>query len=125
MLIYSIDNKESFENLSNWMETIAGDRLEGEGVEDHGKIITLVANKKDLYDESKKEEFVSEEEGKEFAEKNKCTFFMETSSKDNINIEELFDEVFNQAMKNYFESGKEKDVNYSEDEGGWGWCCFG
>lgn len=54
----------------------------------------LVATKSDLYKETKEEECVSSEEGKKKAATMKPpVFFIETSAKDAINVNELFEQV--------------------------------
>ena len=61
ILVYSIDSKSSFENLTYWYNTIQ-EKLKGEKY-----ILAVVGSKIDLVDD----EVVSEDEGKQFAkEKN-------------------------------------------------------
>ena len=79
ILVYSIDNKSSFENLEIWLNEI---RTKG----NPDVKIFLVGNKIDL--EDKRE--VSTEEGKLFYENNKLSLFIETSAKNGTNIQELF-----------------------------------
>ena len=79
ILVYSIDNKSSFENLEIWLNEI---RTKG----NPDVKIFLVGNKIDL--EDKRE--VSIEEGKLFYETNKLSLFIETSAKNGTNIQELF-----------------------------------
>jgi len=79
ILVYSIDNKNSFENLEIWLNEI---RTKG----NPDVKIFLVGNKIDL--EDKRE--VSTEEGKLFYENNKLSLFIETSAKNGTNIQELF-----------------------------------
>ena len=76
LLLYDITNMKSFEEISKWIESIKDTK---------GKDfpIALIGNKCDL----ENERVVDKEEGEEVANKNGFLFF-ETSSKDNINIEE-------------------------------------
>ena len=80
ILVYSIDNKQSFENIRyKWINDI----------KDHINIsevpIILVGNKKDL----ENERIISKEEGRKVAEDNNFLFF-ETSAKTGENINEIF-----------------------------------
>ena len=79
ILVYSIDNKNSFENLEIWLNEI---RTKG----NPDVKIFLVGNKIDL--EDKRE--ISTEEGKLFYENHKLNLFIETSAKNGTNIQELF-----------------------------------
>ena len=78
IIIYDITNKDSFDNISNWIEQIT--TIVGKNVK-----CIIFGNKKDLK-EKRKVEF---DEGKELAEKYNCNFF-ETSAKEGDNIEEGF-----------------------------------
>ena len=82
ILVYSIENRESFQNVETWKKQI----------EDHSDIHTcciLLANKCDL---DEKERKVTLEEGKKLAEKYEMPFF-ETSAKKDINITEAFNKL--------------------------------
>ena len=79
ILVYEINNRKSFENLSNWIENFK--KSEPKTV-----LKVLVGNKCDL--EEKRE--VSEEEGRKFAENNEMLLFFETSAKTGKNVEEVF-----------------------------------
>ena len=106
-LVYDIANKESFNNVEKWMQQ---SRDNG----DEGLITILIGNKNDLGDSGVRQ--VEIEEGKKFAEENKM-MFMETSAKENINIEKAFQILVEQVYK----SNKqifEKDItlNFGEDK---------
>ena len=79
ILVYSIDKRESFENLEIWLNEI---KTKG----NPDAKIFLVGNKNDLEDKR----VVSTEEGKKFADDNLMNFFIETSAKSGNNIQELF-----------------------------------
>ena len=81
ILVYSIDDKSSFENIKNiWINDINIYNL---------KIpIVLVGNKKDL----EIERIISEEEGRKIAEENNFSFF-ETSAKTGENINQIFEKL--------------------------------
>ena len=84
ILVYAIDNEPSFENIKNeWIEDI-------NNAFDISKIpVILVGNKKDL----KHNRIISEEEGKEVANKNNF-MFSETSAKTGENVNKIFQDLF-------------------------------
>ena len=72
LLVYSIDNENSFQEIEFWLNYVK------ENLEDEKNILALIANKSDLFERQK----VSDDLGREFAEKNKMKFNI-TSAKDN------------------------------------------
>ena len=82
ILVYSIDNKTSFDNLDSWLNEI-----KNEGNPDIN--IFLIGNKVDL--ESQRQ--VSKEMGETFCKINKINFFLETSAKTGFNAENVFIEA--------------------------------
>ena len=79
LLLYDITNKFSFQSVNRWMESIkeaAGEKIS----------VILIGNKCDL----EKEREVSKEEGKEKAKQFNLPFY-ETSCKEGININEVFE----------------------------------
>ena len=91
ILVYSVVDRESFDNASKWL------------VEAHGFVqklppLVIAANKIDRSSTHPKEETVSPEEGREFAKTfseklNTQVFFIETSALKGINIDEAFFEL--------------------------------
>ncbi|CAD8193323.1 unnamed protein product [Paramecium pentaurelia] len=77
ILVYAVNNLESFQNIQNWMNQIKQNASES-------VIILLVANKSDLNDRA-----VQYEQGKNLADSYGIKFF-ETSAKEGINIIETF-----------------------------------
>ena len=78
--VYQITNKESFENINNWIETCKRS-ARGE------VLMVLIGNKCDL----EKERKVSKEEGENLAQKYGIPFY-ETSAKTGENVQEAFTE---------------------------------
>ena len=82
MLIYSIDSRESFNNIIKWLKEIK--------LQSNPDIkVVLIGNKADL--ENKRQ--VTIEEGNKFKEENDILFFQEASAKSGINAKEIFHEA--------------------------------
>ncbi len=79
IIVYDISNRDSFNSIQNWVEDCKMQSPETVH-------LVLVGNKCDL---DKRE--VTKEEGLELANKNKMVFF-ESSAKNNISIDEIFDQ---------------------------------
>jgi small GTP-binding protein len=77
--VYQITNRESFQNINNWIETCKS--AQGE------VLMVLIGNKCDL----EKERKVSKEEGENLAQKYGIPFY-ETSAKTGANVQEAFTE---------------------------------
>ena len=82
ILVYSIENKESFSNLELWLN-----ELKSQGNID--MTIFLVGNKADLQEERK----VSIDEGQKFSDENGIKYFFETSAKTGLNAKKVFTEA--------------------------------
>ena len=94
ILVYSIDSEESFESVKKWINEI----------KEHSNPdikLFLVGNKIDL--EDKGERKVTKEVGEQFSKDNLFSFFLETSAKNSINTEVLF----NKAAQILYEKHKE------------------
>ena len=94
ILIYEITNKISFQFLKNLIKTVKGEAQ-------NNAPIALVGNKVDCEDRRE----VTKEEGKKLAEEYNLHFF-ECSAKEGTNINEVFDVLVKEIMKNYKETGK-------------------
>ena len=100
VLIYDISNKISFEEIGGWIESI----------KENGKInipVILVGNKCDLSDDIRQ---ISQKEGQEKADEFQLPFY-ETSCKEGININEVFDILVQNIQNSNYSSGETKVLN--------------
>ena len=109
ILIYDVTNSQTFENVKNWITQIKEEASKN-------VVIYLAANKIDVADDLK---VITPEEGQKMADEYQMPFF-ETSAKEGININEIFedivekvDEVFSKSEvpktgQNKLYDGKEK-----------------
>eukprot|EP00477_Mikrocytos_mackini_P000032 GAHX01000032.1.p1 GENE.GAHX01000032.1~~GAHX01000032.1.p1 ORF type:complete len:240 (+),score=41.22 GAHX01000032.1:71-790(+) len=93
VLVFSLDNLKSFENIAIWMNKI----------QDFGdKMIFLVCNKQDLETTTAKEvgkEIMEEVLISQFITSRNIKHYFRTSAKDNFGICDLFDNLFKHACK--------------------------
>ena len=105
LFIYDISNKDSFKHIDFWVRDFEANIKEK-------SIKILVGNQCD-----KKYRRVSEEEGKELAEKYGMDNFFETSSKTNKNVNELFDIIAHKILiLKLLEGEKKEEINLKEKE---------
>ena len=98
ILVYSIDNMNSFTHLETWLNDIK--------MQSNPDIkIFLIGNKVDLEDKRK----ISKEMGETFYKEHNLDFFMETSAKTGFNAHNLFIEAGSLLYKEYL---KNKDNIY-------------
>ena len=82
ILIYDVTNLQSYENVKNWIAQIKESA-------NQNVVIYLVGNKIDVKDEDR---IVKTDDGKKLAEEFKLPFF-ESSAKQGININEIFEQI--------------------------------
>ena len=100
LLFYDITDKESFDSIKEWMQSIYE-------IKDNNFPIVLIGNKIDLEDER----IVTKEEGESESVKYNIKFY-ETSCKDNINIKESILFLIYKILGNIQEEkDKEKNEN--------------
>lgn len=109
ILVYSIDNRKSFEGISFWLNEI---RLNS----DENVKLILIGNKNDLNDRRE----VSFEEGQEYSKSNGFNFFFETSAKEgdtpSVVLSKAAEILYDYEIESKKKSNKnDKNINDSED----------
>lgn len=97
LLVYDICNRSSFEHIPQWMSEAK------RHIDPHRPVFALVGCKADLIGNGGQRE-VSKEEAKAFAD-NSGLFFIETSAKNGLNVEEAFRAV-TQEVYNRIQTGE-------------------
>jgi len=97
IMTYAINDRNSFNNINNWMKQIKEHAL------DHVCSL-LVGNKKDV-----KDRVVDESEGKQLADSYNIPF-METSAKEGTNIQECFQNIGKDIADKILANDKVMDV---------------
>ena len=106
ILVYSIDNKESFISLNDWVKQIK--TYSSPDIK-----IFIIGNKNDLDNERK----ISYEEGERFYKINGFNKFFETSAKSGFNTKEMFIEAGKMLYDNYIKINKKGNLmNLNEDD---------
>ena len=106
MMVYDITDLETFENLNSWLNEIAKNASEN-------VYKILVGNKCDM----EKDRKVTFKQGEEFAKEHKM-FFFETSAKDSINVQEAFETMTIEIIKENDENvlkKKKHDIIINDD----------
>ena len=99
LLVFSVDNRETFDKLDEWVQNIY------DSVPVEEKVIFLVGNKIDSPDR-----VITKEEAEAYAKKKNFTYY-ETSAKTGEGIEQLFDELYNTI----YNLNKKCENNLKED----------
>ena len=92
IIVYSIDNEESFINIEKWLNDVKSQS-------NPDVKIFVIGNKADL--EDKRE--VTKEAGEKFSREHKLSFFTETSAKTGFNVQNVFIEVAKELYKQHEE----------------------
>ena len=92
ILVYSIENRKSFESLDYWYDTIK--EICGENI-----VIAIVGNKIDLFVDLDEDLIVPDSEGMEYAKKKNAIFKSVSAKEDRKGIISLFEEVLDEYIK--------------------------
>ena len=106
LLIYSIIDKKSFQDLDTWLNLVK--ERNGE----KGYLLGIAANKSDLYEQSE----VSDGEGKKYAKKIKAIWKLTSALKENKGIDELIDELLNNYINIVQKESNFDDVTIKLDK---------
>ena len=95
ILVYCINNKNTFKSLDFWYNSII--EICGEDV-----ILAIVGNKTDLFDqEDDNPDFISEEMGQKYAVTKKAFFKLVSAKIDKKGIDSLFEQLLDEYIKKY------------------------
>jgi len=119
ILVYSIDSEESFNELDKWLELVKSSN-------EDNLLLGIAANKSDLVSDKT----ISEERGREYAEKIGAEWKSTSALSENGGIEEFIDLLFKKYYDNFFTPGLEPTNSQSltismEDSKVKGGCCGG
>ena len=106
VLVYAIDNKESFNHVENWLSDLKSQA-------NPDVRIFLVGNKADLEEDRK----VQKEDGEKYKEDQHLDLFMETSAKTGLNARNVLLEAAKVLYKDYlkFDENNKKDDDDNKD----------
>ena len=107
ILVYSVNNKDSFESLDYWYKSIFE-------ICDKNVVLAIAANKTDLFVQEEEDEkgFVPEDDGQKYAEEKKAIFKSVSAKIDKKGIDLLFDQCLDAYIqKNVKPESKEKEEN--------------
>ena len=96
VLIYDVTDQQSFQHIKDWVDKIKEESKEG-------VIIYLVGNKIDLIDKR----IITNEDGKKLSEEIKIKYY-ETSAKDSIGVNEVFENLVKDMDNFYSEQHQEE-----------------
>ena len=121
ILVYDVTSLETFNSLNYWYDYIS---KEAEG----NVILGVAGNKTDLILEEGHKEEVSQEEGKNFAEKINASFALISAKESDQEIKKLFNELISRylGVKNFNSQSKDTikiNNNSNNDENNKSKCC--
>ena len=113
ILVYSIDNLQSFEKVNFWLNYIKEELQEGK------YILGILGNKRDLYEF----EVVSEEDGKKLAQKKNAVFGLVSAKIDVNGIINYFDTILEEYISKFGNIPDETTIRIEEGGTGNKKCC--
>jgi len=113
ILVYSIDNLQSFEKVNFWYNYIKEELQEGK------YILGILGNKRDLYEF----EVVSEEDGKKLAQKKNAVFGLVSAKIDVNGIINYFDTILEEYISKFGNIPDETTIRIEEGGTGNKKCC--
>ena len=113
ILVYSIDNLQSFEKINFWLNYIKEELQEGK------YILGILGNKRDLYEF----EVVSEEDGKKLAQKKNAVFGLVSAKIDINGIINYFDTILEEYISKFGNIPDETTIRIEEGGTGNKKCC--
>ena len=113
ILVYSIDNLQSFEKINFWLNYIKEELQEGK------YILGILGNKRDLFES----EVVSEEDGKKLAQKKNAVFGLVSAKIDVNGIINYFDTILEEYISKFGNIPDETTIRIEEGGTGNKKCC--
>ena len=113
ILVYSIDNLQTFEKINFWYNYIKEELQEGK------YILGILGNKRDLYEF----EVVSEEDGKKLAQKKNAVFGLVSAKIDINGIINYFDTILEEYISKFGNIPDETTIRIEEGGTGNKKCC--
>ena len=107
IIVYAIDNQESFDNLESWLDEIKS--------QTHPNLrIFLIGNKADLEDQR----LISKKAAEELVKDHNIDLFMETSAKTGINAQDVFVKAAKMLLEDYkkYSENEGRDSNFSGEK---------
>ena len=107
IIVYAIDNQESFDNLESWLDEIKS--------QTHPNLrIFLIGNKSDLEDQR----IINKETAEELVKDHNIDLFMETSAKTGTNAQEVFVKAAKILLEDYkkYSENEGRDSNFSGEK---------
>jgi Ras-related protein Rab-2A len=107
IIVYAIDNQESFDNLESWLDEIKS--------QTHPNLrIFLIGNKADLEDQR----LISKKAAEELVKDHNIDLFMETSAKTGSNAQEVFVKAAKMLLEDYkkYSENEGRDSNFNGDK---------
>ena len=105
-LVFAVDNKNSFERITFWMQNIE------EKVQINHKVIIIIGNKIDVQGDKR---VVSNEEALQFAKKYKLKY-LETSAKTGFRVKEAFKTLYEDIYELNKKLDKNDNIKLSEED---------